>query len=1451
MKYLSKLLSILLIGAMLYTVGCAKYDDDIRDLNNKIENLESMMNDQIAPMKTDLDAITTGLTKLVNDTEALTAAHASDLAKLTKANEELAKRIKALEDADFAQQVLDAIADFNDVVADLQTMDEAFKSQLAAVELSISKNVEDIAKVNEALTEYQVVVDAKILEIEARIETAEATLKDIEENIVPGLQSQIDANATAISQNSANIQLILGMLDIMSKADMAIQTLIATLEGDVDARLAEVNNTITEQFNAYWGEIIRVESEMTAKLNAQMLEIEALLEAINKAEGNIDYLKTLIEKNYEALSEKVTDVNNELNRYKETVTNEIKEAVDAATGSLLESIKIDNNKILEQYNQLNNKYSALVDEFNAFKTETNNRLTSIEENLEDINNKLAAMVQNITFVPEYTDGLATAVRVVGPKGSTLTATTLTAVFEVTPASAASVLATNGSVTVEPLKTRASVLRGERLAVEVVDAEAGRVKVTAFVHNMPEDYNTYAFTLNVEVENKIVASSDYVYIHENNDAEYQYALVTEKGNESIEKHANWNAERKALVFENKWTTASDKAVNALEGYAYKLTNGKDFYTLAEVESKFGMSKDALAVNLKSQMSEAYAEFVTATDDAVIDMKYDNEYQMYEYINAEAEIRYYADNAAFLNDSFKVYYKVAGVDVVDGVFTIEEEGDLYWLSQNQAYVFGQKQAKRVVFAEKLQLDMTGYNDAHTVLAPYVAISPSTVVSIEGNGATIENLEVKGVESVGLFGYVKGNIADLTVKNATIEGNHWVGGIAGRICGSIKNCNVENATIVANPHLVNGVYDDGDKAAGIVGYSEPNAANTPAEPIENCSVKNCTITAFRDAAGIVGATYFGDNLINNSVNDVKVLAVQRDILTPGYYKSANVGSVIGRDLMNVWNEANLASNRVANTDVRVRYAVGAEINVDPAYAAEPVLEISTANGLAWFSNHVTDEHYYTFQNVKLVEDIDFGGKLTFADDNVTFVAINNWAGKSYRKLNFDGGKKTISNFVYMEDRKDVGLFGSYVGDIKNILMKNVELKGRGRIAPIVTQIWGNVDNCHITDLKISVYPNADDGDKLGGIVGQMQDPNTITRCSVTNADIEGYRDLGGIAGHANLASWDATNRLSNVTIWINQTYEGYNGTHVPFKNEAAYVGRRTGVPVLVECEGAAVYNILDKDLYRRYVVTRNNQLRLGYEECTTKENTAALWKFASEYDKYSDVFQVTDMELEGIWTPIGTSAVPFKGTYNGNHKQIKGLQIADYNTTPSGFFGFARGTMTGLTIIEPSIYGSHYAGAVVAHMFGTVMDCKVIGGDIVLMPNTVNGRFDNGDKAGALVGYLAATGNGTDKIINNTVEGVSVMAYRDVAALVGCANDIKDMSGNTIKNCSIIVNQITGAYPADDVKDPNIGILIGRLTSSDATNIKNNTYAGSTLARLVKVAGGTRTEEIELVEIGSVGK
>lgn len=1453
MKYLSKLLSMLLIGSMLCTVGCNKYDDDINSLNNRIDKVEGALNDQISPLKTDLGAVKTQLEELISDTESLTATHKSDLATLTKANEDLAKRIKALEDGNYAE----AIAEFNKAVDALETQDEAFKTQLATIESNISKNAGDI----EALAEYQVVVDAKIIALEERIATAEATLKDIEEKIIPALEGQISDNEAAISKNAADIQLILGMLDVMSKADAAIQTLIANLGDDVDARLAEVSKTISDEFNKCWSEIVRVEAELNAKLDAQMSEIEALRKALNSTNGDLAYLKASVDEKYKELLTKVNAVKNHLEEYKAIVTKEIEDAVNAASDKLLETITIDITALQDKLSDLNKMYHELLADFDSFKEETNKRLTSIEENLDAINDKLAAMVQNITFVPEYTDGLATAVRLVGPKNSTLTATTLTAVFEVTPASAASVIAKNGCVAVEPLKTRAEILRGERLAVEVIDEAAGRVKVTAFVHNMPENFNTYAFTLNVEVDNEVVASSDYVYIHENDNAEYNYVLVTEEGNESIEKHANWNAERGALVFENKWTNASEEPVKAIEGYAYKLTNGKDFYTLSEIETKFGMTKDALAVTLTPEISDNHKNFIKAAGDATIDMLYDNEYQMYKYINCEAEVKFVAENVAFLDHSFKVYYKVTGVDVVEDTFTIEEEGDLYWLSQNQRYVFDEKKAARVIFADGLELDMAGYCDANYGIAPYKAISNNVykAIAVEGNGAVVKNLAVKGEESVGLFGYVNGNIADLTVLNSTFAGNHWVGGIAGRICGSIKNCHVEGATIEATPNLVAGAYDNGDKVGGIVGYSEPNAANTPAESIENCSVKNSQISAFRDLAGIVGATYYGDNLKNNVVENVKLVAVQRESQAPGYYQmNPNMGRILGRDLMGAWVEPEYASNSVVNADLRIRYAVGAEVNVNSFDAKEHTLELSTANGLAWFANHITDSHYYTYENVAIVNDIDFGGKTSFADDNVEFKAISNWTGSVYRTINFDGMNKTIYNFVYGAEKKDIGLFGSYVGDVKNIKMEKVVLRGMGRVAPIATQIWGNVDNCHVKDLHISVYEqNAKDGDKFGGIVAQMQDANTITNCSVTNADIEGYRDLGALAGHANLASYDNSNKFSNVTIWVNQTFVGYEEGHYPFKNEGEVVGRKTGVVTPEDVEGVEIYNIVYPDLYRRYVTTPKGQLRLGYaKETDAKKNAAALWKFAEEYKQYDDVFQVTDMQLEGTWNAIGDSfANAFEGTYNGNGKSISGLEIVDASTTPSGFFGYAIGSILNVNIISPKVYGSHYAGAVAAVMYGSVMNCTVTGGEVLLLPNRENNRYDNGDKAGALVGYLAANGVGNDKILNNTVDGVKVKAYRDVAALVGCANNIDAMSGNVVKNCNVVVDQLTLKYPATDPKNPNIGVLIGDLrTESEAdtayslANIKNNTITGTTLGQLVEKNGEYVTETIAPVEVGS---
>ena len=104
MKYLSKFLSLFLIGAMLYATGCTDYDQDIKDLNNKVDELEQTLQGQIDPLKTDLEAVQTALEQAIKDGEALKAQHEEDVKALqeadAKAQEAIQKALEAMEAGD-------------------------------------------------------------------------------------------------------------------------------------------------------------------------------------------------------------------------------------------------------------------------------------------------------------------------------------------------------------------------------------------------------------------------------------------------------------------------------------------------------------------------------------------------------------------------------------------------------------------------------------------------------------------------------------------------------------------------------------------------------------------------------------------------------------------------------------------------------------------------------------------------------------------------------------------------------------------------------------------------------------------------------------------------------------------------------------------------------------------------------------------------------------------------------------------------------------------------------------------------------------------------------------------------------------------------------------------------------------------------------------------------------
>ena len=162
-------------------------------------------------------------------------------------------------------------------------------------------------------------------------------------------------------------------------------------------------------------------------------------------------------------------------------------------------------------------------------------------------------------------------------------------------------------------------------------------------------------------------------------------------------------------------------------------------------------------------------------------------------------------------------------------------------------------------------------------------------DGQNHTISNLTVYDntpkYAVAGLFGSVEyGTIKNLTVKNVNIKSTHYAAGIVAYTSNepSIINCHVIGGTISSTPEIVDGSYDNGDKVGGIMGYA------TKGSTITNCSVKDVTITAYRDMGGIVG--FSAGTVTNNTVTNV---TVTQD-LTNGYKNPAptTFGDVIGRN-------------------------------------------------------------------------------------------------------------------------------------------------------------------------------------------------------------------------------------------------------------------------------------------------------------------------------------------------------------------------------------------------------------------------------------------------------------------------------------------------------------------------------------------------------------------------------
>lgn len=271
-----------------------------------------------------------------------------------------------------------------------------------------------------------------------------------------------------------------------------------------------------------------------------------------------------------------------------------------------------------------------------------------------------------------------------------------------------------------------------------------------------------------------------------------------------------------------------------------------------------------------------------------------------------------------------------------------------------------------------------------------------TFDGGNKTIRNLTVNVTDDnkpAGLFATAEKTVKDVKLLNVNIEGHQKAGAIVGDACGSkIENCHVDGGAIISTPDNQN---DNANNIGGIAGYlsAEPEAW------VKDCSVKNLTVTAYRNVGGIVGTANFSAEVSGNIIDNVTVIADQLvDYIAPT--KADEPQQVVGR---NVTGAATISDNTVNNVPTKKYYVK------DDGTAL-----VGTGTGLLYAAeNRAT--------NITLDNDVtvDIDANTNLSNENLTIDGQNN-------TLCFNQTNSDYSNIA--------------MGENATLTIKNATLKSEG---------------------------------------------------------------------------------------------------------------------------------------------------------------------------------------------------------------------------------------------------------------------------------------------------------------------------------------------------------------------------------------------------------------------------
>lgn len=419
-------------------------DKDLKDMIKSLEGTAGDLQKAIAENGTKIEAVNADLAKALDELRSTDAKDKEEvMAALTAAKAEIIARLDAMKTE--AEKKLEAV---NGTIAALQEKDTQLEKKisdlkdyadnvLAEAKEHADKGIagaKDWALATFSTLESQKAIEEDIVSIKGSVEGLKASVADLEkrltekfskdlETAVAGLDSKISEQVTALTAAYTNA-ISTAKTEIETAYTAAIKSAIENLEASLKDW---VNETLTGYSTVAATEagIAALKDDLEGQLSGQKAYLEGLLTSLSNdmTKDNAE-LKKLVDANAKAIeankkaieesAKKITQLESDLaaakTEIKTAYEKAISDAVSASEGKLTKEIS---DRIAEVNKSIDDKVTKVQNAVDALTVKVADLeksvqaisadLTALKNSVKDLDDRLNARIQSISYIPTYTD----------------------------------------------------------------------------------------------------------------------------------------------------------------------------------------------------------------------------------------------------------------------------------------------------------------------------------------------------------------------------------------------------------------------------------------------------------------------------------------------------------------------------------------------------------------------------------------------------------------------------------------------------------------------------------------------------------------------------------------------------------------------------------------------------------------------------------------------------------------------------------------------------------------------------------------------------------------------------------------------------------------------------------------------------------------------------------------